>query len=197
MCIVSITGKTGSGKSYISKEITKKFEKQALYIDIDVISRNTMNYDKAINQAINVWGNDILDENGNIDRIKFRHIVFASKENRDTLTKISLPILVWLLLDEIEKASEKVIILDWAFTPEVPEIFGICDLKILVKSDENIRKSRILKRDNLTEKEFIARDKFSMNYDESKFDIIINNDKSLKQFGENVNNICNIISKNL
>lgn len=197
MFIVSITGKTGSGKSYISKEITKKFEKQAIYIDVDVISRNTMKYEETINQSIKIWGNNILDVNGNIDRKKFRHIVFSSKENRDTLTRISLPILVRLLLDEIENASEKVIILDWAFTPEVPEIFDICDLKILVKADENIRKSRILKRDILTEDEFISRDKFSMNYDASRFDIIINNNKSLKQIEEEVNNICNIISKNL
>lgn len=197
MYIISITGKTGSGKSYISKSILKNLGEKALYIDVDVISRNTMKYEETINQAINIWGDDILDVNGNIDRKKFRHVVFSSKENRDTLTKISLPILVWLLLEEIENASEEVIILDWAFTPEVPEIFGICDLKILVKSDENIRKRRILKRDNLTEEEFIARDKFSMDYAKNNFDIIINNNKSLNQINKKINNICNIISKNL
>lgn len=195
MCIVSITGKTGSGKSYISKQITKSLGDKALYIDVDVISRSTMNYEETINQAINIWGESILDENGKIDRKKFRHVVFSSKENRDMLTKISLPLLVKLLLKEIENAKEQVIILDWAFTPDVSEIFDICDIKVLVRANESIRRKRILIRDNLTEDEFIARDHFSMNYDEKGFDIVINNDKS--NIKSEINKICYTIFKYL
>lgn len=178
MCIISITGKTGSGKSYISKEVKKLLGNKALYIDVDVISRSTMNYEETINQAINIWGESILDKNGKIDRKKFRRVVFSSKESRDMLTKISLPLLVKLLLEKIENAKEQVLILDWAFTPDIPEVFDICDLKVLVRANENIRRKRILKRDKLTEEEFIARDHFSMNYDEKDFDIVIDNDKS-------------------
>lgn len=180
MYIISVTGKTGSGKSSIAKKLSKRFGKEAVYIDVDVISRDTMKDEDVLNKAISIWGEGILDNSHNIDRKKFRKVVFSSKENRDMLTKISLPLLKKLVLEKINSTNCKVVILDWAFMPEFEEVFDICNLKILVSGNENIRRKRVILRDNLTEEEFEARDRFSFKYVIEDFNITIQNNNSLE-----------------
>lgn len=180
MYIVSVTGKTGSGKSCVAKNLSKLLGEEALYIDVDVISRDTMKDEDVLNKAISIWGEGILDNSHNIDRKKFRKVVFSSKENRDMLTKISLPLLKKLVLEKINSTNCKVVILDWAFMPEFEEVFNICDLKILVSGNENIRRKRVILRDNLTEEEFEARDRFSFKYVIEDFNITIQNNNSLE-----------------
>lgn len=180
MYIVSVTGKTGSGKSCVAKKLSKLFGEEALYIDVDVISRDTMKDEDVLNKAISIWGEGILDNSHNIDRKKFRKVVFSSKENRDMLTKISLPLLKKLVLEKINSTNCKVVILDWAFMPEFEEVFNICNLKILVSGNENIRRKRVILRDNLTEEEFEARDRFSFKYVIEDFNITIQNNNSLE-----------------
>ena len=52
--------------------------------------------------------------------------------------------------------------------------FSICDLKILLDVPYDIRKQRVLLRDNISEEDFLLRDNASGNYDYSLFDIILN-----------------------
>lgn len=177
MWIISITGKTGSGKSKVAKDLAKLFGRDALYIDVDVISRNSMKDKETLDQAVKVWGKEILDNAGNLDRKKFRKIAFLNKKNRDTLTEISLPRIKKILFETIEETKVPIVIVDWAFIPEVKDIFQRCKIKILVEANEEIRKQRILERDHITEEEFAAREKFAMNYDREAFDIILNNEE--------------------
>ena len=64
--------------------------------------------------------------------------------------------------------------------PEFEEVFNICNLKILVSGNENIRRKRVILRDNLTEEEFEARDRFSFKYVIEDFNITIQNNNSLE-----------------
>jgi len=195
MYIISVTGKTGSGKSKTARDLAKLFGEKALYIDVDVISRDSMKYKETLEQAVMVWGKEILDEVGNLDRKKFRKVAFLNKKNRDTLTEISLPMIKKNLFETLQTTNASVVVLDWAFTPEVEEIFGICDLKVLVEANEDIRKQRILERDNITEAEFVAREKFSMNYDKKDFDIILSNEDSYQNIEQKLENIYQLVEK--
>lgn len=87
MKIIGITGNSGSGKSTISKLISKNYE--AKIIDADKIAKemakNNGEYLQAIRQA---FGNDVI-KNNELDRKKLADIVFfnrAEKEKLDGLT---------------------------------------------------------------------------------------------------------------
>lgn len=195
MYIISVTGKTGSGKSKTAKDLTELFGKDALYIDVDVISRNSMKYKETLDQAVKVWGKEILDHAGNLDRKKFRKIAFLNKKNRDTLTEISLPMIKKILFETLKTTEASIIVLDWAFTPEVEDIFQMCNLKVLVEANEEIRKQRILKRDHITEEEFAARERFSMSYDREVFDIILNNEEEYQSMEQKLTEIYQLAKK--
>jgi len=68
--------------------------------------------------------------------------------------------------------------------------FKMSDCKILIKADTHIRKTRILTRDNISEAYFNSRENNSIEYNESQYDIIIENnhnldiDKIIKQIKE-------------
>ena len=70
--------------------------------------------------------------------------------------------------------GKNIIILDWLLLPK-SKYFEMCDLKILLDIPYDIRKSRAIKRDNITEDEFKSRDSSSDEYDKSKFDIVLSN----------------------
>lgn len=197
MYIISVTGKTGSGKSKVAKDLARLLGDEALYIDVDIISRDTMKNEEVLNKAVSIWGEGILDSSHNIDRKKFRKIVFSSKENRDMLTKISLPLIKKILLEKINNCKYGIIILDWAFMPEIKEIFDICDLKILVNSNEEVRKKRVILRDNLTEEEFDARNKFSVQYCVEDFNIVIQNNISYEAIEKIIDSLCYFIKEQL
>ena len=49
----------------------------------------------------------------------------------------------------------------------------MCDKKILMETPYEIRKARVLKRDNITEEYFEKREKASMEYDKTEMDEVI------------------------
>lgn len=53
--------------------------------------------------------------------------------------------------------------------------FDNCDLRILVDTPYEIRKERVLKRDNITEEQFKLRDNSSIEYDKNKFEYVFEN----------------------
>ena len=66
------------------------------------------------------------------------------------------------MLDEILKNENKsTIILEWALLP-ISKYWDKCDIKILMKANDIERKSRVMKRDNITEEYFFKRDKNSI-----------------------------------
>ena len=75
----------------------------------------------------------------------------------------------------IKSYSNNGIVLDWILLPHT-QYFNMCDKKILIKCDEELRKKRIIQRDNISEEDLRLRDNASIKYDESVFDNIIYSD---------------------
>lgn len=74
----------------------------------------------------------------------------------------------------IGENEEKVILLDWNLLPKT-NYFEDADLRILVDAPLEERKKRAMKRDNITEKQFMLRESNAPNYTDLDFDIVINN----------------------
>ncbi len=168
--LICICGKSGSGKSTISNYLVKEFN--AIHIDIDKIGHKCHSDKNVKQKLINTFGTQILTHN-TIDRKKLREIVFASEFGMKKLENIT-----WNYMEnEIDKLinsnKDKLIILDWLLLPKT-KYLKQANLKILINTPYEVRKERILKRDNITERDFNLREQASINYDENDFDYIFN-----------------------
>ena len=167
--IIGITGPSGAGKSTLAKKLNKTFV-NSVYIDCDKIMHNPFlknlhheDYTKFLAKSkflrpIVYLGANMSDEL--LDR--YWPFELYSKIFSKTIRKI------------IAENKDKIIFIDSGFLTIMPEFFNLCDIKILVKADQDVRKERILKRKQNTKKELEKREaSWCYLYDNAKFDIEI------------------------
>ena len=152
MKIIGITGNSGSGKSTISKLISKNYE--AKIIDADKIAKemtkNNGEYLQAIRQA---FGNDELD------RKKLADIVFLNRAEKEKLDGLTFEYVV----EEIKKELEANQNLDYQYIIlDVPLLFEskldkLCDYTIGVIANKTEKIKRICKRDKLSKAKALQR----------------------------------------
>ena len=157
MKIIGITGNSGSGKSTISKLISKNYE--AKIIDADKIAKemtkNNGEYLQAIRQA---FGNDVI-KNNELDRKKLADIVFLNRAEKEKLDGLTFEYLV----EEIKKELETNQNLDYQYIIlDVPLLFEskldkLCDYTIGVIAPKTEKIKRICKRDKLSKEKALQR----------------------------------------
>ena len=173
--LLGLTGKTGAGKSTVSKYLK---EKGAYVIDGDIVAREVL-VDNAplLNKLAESFGKDIF-ENGVLNRKKLAEKAFISPENTELLNSIMHPAINEKIQTEANEAfkTHNVVIVDAAAIIE-SGYADTCDKLIVVTAPEEIRKERIIKRDNISEKDAIIRIKGQKddNFYNDKADYIIRN----------------------
>lgn len=182
MKIIGVTGGIGSGKSTVST-MFRQFG--AEIIDADEISRNVAKKDgSAFCEVVKSFGEEILMENGEIDRKKLGQIVFSDKNKLEVLNEIIHKYVFIEMEKRIRESKAEIIILD------VPLLFSNdfklkYDYSVGVTANISERIRRVKIRDGLTEDEILARinNQISDKELEKKADFIIENndyDKTLK-----------------
>lgn len=178
--IIGITGKSGAGKSSLSKLI-KKFGDNFEYIDFDSIAHQTLD-DKEVQDLIK---RKLDIEVSSTDRKELANFIFNNQNK--TLEVKMVTVLMWdkmkeIIDNKIQNSSTN-FIFDWILLPET-HYFKMCDIKILmVPCNEFLRKKYVAIRDNLYTKEVNQRDKAAPGYDLSLFDFVIKNNYSLDMRG--------------
>ena len=157
MKIIGITGNSGSGKSTISKLISKNYE--AKIIDADKIAKemtkNNGEYLQAIRQA---FGNDVI-KNNELDRKKLADIVFLNRAEKEKLDGLTFEYVV----EEIKKELETNQNLDYQYIIlDVPLLFEskldkLCDYTIGVIAPKKKKKKNFKKRDKLSKEKALQR----------------------------------------
>ncbi len=152
MKIIGLTGGTGSGKTTISKILA---ERGAKVIDADIVAREIVRRgQKALGEIAEVFGADIILQNGQLDRKKLGSIVFKQEEKLILLNNITHKYIFEEIKNKIE--NEKVIrkynllVIDAAILIE-SGLFRLCDSIWVVISDFDIKLKRIMERDHLSE----------------------------------------------
>lgn len=183
--IIGLTGPTGSGKSTASKEAANLGFK---VVDCDKLARKAVKKGTAgLESLCEVFGAEIIDSNGELNRKALAKIAFSTKENTELLNKTLLPHIVLLVTEE---ANSDKVLLD-APTLYESGINNMCNSTIAVLADKKLRLERICKRDGIDEESAMLRinaGKLDDFYKENA-DYIVYNNENAEDFINDFNKI--------
>lgn len=148
MFVIALTGGIGSGKTTVSNIFKSK---NIAVIDTDVISRQLVETDKpAYTQIIEQFGNEIVDNNKNIDRSKLRKLIFASAKKRLQLENILHPIIWNEVISQLATITTPycIIVVPLLFETLPQEKLVTFDRILVVDVPEETQIQRIKERDN-------------------------------------------------
>ncbi len=189
--VIGITGGIASGKSTISKILK---EMGAYIIDADEIGREVVQKgEKAYNEIVRYFGDDILLDSGEINRKKLGNIVFSDPEELKVLNDITHPEIVERIsekVDDLKKNEVRTIVIDAAILFEMG-LNKHCDSIWLIQTDRETQLNRLMERDRFDSKN--AQNRIKRQHENENniafADVIINNDKSLDEIKEEVKEI--------
>ena len=171
--IIGLCGKSGSGKSTLAKKLIKEYKGKMVHLDIDKVGHNILTIKEVQQELINNFGNSIIS-NGIVNRKVLSSIVFKSKDKMSILENITWKYMEMYIDKFIKENKDNIVILDWILLPKTKYI-SMCNIKILLDIPYEIRKERVINRDNITEFNFELRDSASIIYDNKEFDYVFDN----------------------
>ena len=150
--IVAVTGGIATGKSTALNYIKMRGYE---VIEFDVIGHNVLMDNLVVSQLSQIFGNAILDEQGNINRKALGSVVFADKEKLNILNNISHPKIYEIASKQIESfKDEDIIFLDIPLLYETKNNFTDFYKKInevwVISSRETVQTSRLMIRDKIS-----------------------------------------------
>ena len=182
---VGLTGGIGAGKSTVADMFSKL---GAVVIRSDELARqviepNTPGFQKVLSR----FGNQILQENGSIDRQKLAQIVFNDKNALKDLEDIIHPLVRSKTDELIDSQTQETIVVN-----EVPLLLeknmnSLYDFLVIVVSNEKNRLNRLLKR-GISEEEAKKRILLQVSDEQRKSaaDFLISNDGTIDQLQADV-----------
>jgi len=179
--VIGLTGGIASGKSTISNMFK---EMDVIVVDADVEARLAVEKgEHAYNKIIAEFGQEILMEDGEIDRPKLGSIIFHQAEKRKLLNEITHPEVRKRMKEQVENAKknkEEVVVLDIPLLFE-SKLTNLVDKTILVFVDNETQLQRLIVRNNLSVEDAEARIRSQMPLSEKVMlaDAVINNNGSI------------------
>jgi dephospho-CoA kinase len=192
--IIGLTGGIVSGKSTVARMFK---DLGAKIVDADKLGHKViLPQGAAWKRIIKIFGKDILQKDQTINREKLGKIVFANQNLLKKLNKITHPEIIKLIKKKISlakdnsKEEKKILIIDAALIYET-KIDRLMDKIIVVYLDEEEQLKRLIKRNNLSEKEALQKIKSQIPLKEKIeiADYVIDNSNSLDKTKEQVETI--------
>lgn len=161
MAVVGLTGGIASGKSTVARLIRAR---GAVVIDVDQVARDIVAPGEPALQAIAAtFGDDVLNDDGTLDRKALGALVFADPRQLGLLNRLTHPAILAHVdreLDELRAARprhpwvvyEAALVIENDLSPELDEL-----VVVVCEPERQIR--RLMSRNGLTEAE--ARDRLA------------------------------------
>jgi len=145
---IALTGGIASGKTTVSQLFAAL---GVPVIDADIIARELVAPQQpALTLIKNAFGDNIVQDNGELNRVKLRQLIFADKTQREKLEAILHP----LIRDEMKKRAESITmaycILVIPLLIETQQTTWI-DRILVVDCPIEIQKKRLKTRDNISD----------------------------------------------
>jgi dephospho-CoA kinase len=150
MLVIALTGGIGSGKSAVSRHLESL---GVPVMDADYLARQLVQPGSpALDEILSVFGNHLLDDEGQLDRAALRQIVFDQPEQRQRLEDILHPRIKQMMLQWLTEQTAPYAVL------VIPLLFetgqqDVADRILVVDCEESQQILRISARDNLTDEQ--------------------------------------------
>lgn len=197
MKILGITGPSGSGKTTLCSLIQKNYD--AFIIDADNVAKSLSSNTETeyFRKMVNLFGNEVLRPDGNLNRKEVAKIIYNDNEKRKALNLLTFKYVVYDIekqIRDVQSSNYKYIAIDVPLLYEA-KMENICDKVIAVVAEDKEKVLRICMRDNIDEK--LARQRLQIQNNNEFFvkkaDFVIHNDgtidkleKSLKEIIEKI-----------
>lgn len=200
MFIIGVTGSIGSGKSTISRLLADI--SGAPVIDADKIARELVEPGReALVSIVETFGNNMICEDGTLNRKKLGALIFTNTIARERLNKIMFPLirekaLHYFNFHTIQKRKFAIY--------DAPLLFDsgtndLVDYTVVVYASREVQIERIKERNKLTEEEATARVDAQQSGDEllaKPMDYLIRNEKSFIELNGVISGLWKTIQQN-
>jgi len=161
--IIGLTGGIGSGKTAVSET----FEKLGItVVDADLASRVVVEKGKpCLEEIAKHFGDDILNENDELNRAKLREIIFNSDSEKLWLESLLHPAIAEQIKDELNASKSPYTILVSPLLLETNQR-DFCDKVLVVDVPIEIQMERTTKRDGVSKDQVKSIIKSQINRDE-------------------------------
>ena len=185
MFVLGITGGIGSGKT----AVTREFEKLGInVIDADIAARTVVAIgSKGLKQIQQHFGDEILLSDGNLNRAKFREIVFQNTNEKKWLEQLTHPLIREEIIQGLQNSSSPYTILVSPLLIESGQ-FKLVDRVLVVDVPVELQIKRTCERDNnpQAQVEAIIASQLDRNKRLSYADDIIVNNQTLEHLEQQV-----------
>lgn len=183
MMIIGLTGSIASGKSTVANMLK---EYGLPIVDADLVARLVVEPGMpTLNDIVEVFGEEMLTDNGEMNRKKLGSIIFHDREKRQMLNNIIHPAIRQEMLrqrDEYIASGEKTVVMDIPLLFE-SKLQHFVERILVVSVTEEIQLKRLMERNELTEEEARARisSQLPLLEKEKEADAVIYNSGSIKE----------------
>ena len=190
MKVIGLTGGIGTGKSTVSDYL---IENGFHVLDADKISREiVMPGSDTLIELVSVFGKDILDKDGGLNRKKLGSIVFSDQGKKAELDKMMHSRILEIIFEKLSEFREetvkpKLVFIDAALLFETG-LNRYVDEIWVVDADDEVRVKRVMARDGLSREEIFKRISSQMDKKEKneKANFILNNSGNKKELYQQV-----------
>eukprot|EP01135_Chromosphaera_perkinsii_P000152 Nk52_evm48s32 gene=Nk52_evmTU48s32 len=157
--IVGLTGGIATGKSTVSAHLGTK--KGVVIIDADLIAKEVVLKGRpAWKKIVKEFGEEILMEDGQLDRAKLGDLIFNDEAKRKKLNGITHPAVFYEMGKQVLFAIvslKPLIVLDVPLLFESGKLLYVCNCVITVACDADVELERLMARNQLSEADARAR----------------------------------------
>ncbi|MGW7778728.1 dephospho-CoA kinase [Staphylococcus xylosus] len=188
--VIGLTGGIASGKSTVSELLTAHGFK---VVDADIASRQAVEKGtEGLARVKEVFGDEAIDEDGNMNRSYVGEVIFNQPEKRLILNEIVHPI----VRDIMEKEKEEYLEQGYNVIMDIPLLFEndlqeTVDEVWLVYTSESIQIDRLMERNDLSMEEAKARVYSQISIDKKRrmADHVIDNRDTKLELKQNLENL--------
>jgi len=194
MTIIGVTGGMGSGKSLASRMFG---ELGAIVIEADKVGKKLYSIDPTLkNKIVEAFGNDILDDSGEVSFKKLAAVAFKNSLSVGLLNSITHPFIKIAIREKIIDLaiSHDVIVVDAALLYE-GELLYTVDYIITVTAPEELRVKRVVDSGRFSEEEVRKRMALQLPEKEKadRADYVITNVGTIEELRAKVEDVYNEI----